>query len=424
MKEKNKKSIVKGFTLIELLAVIVIMGVLLMIAVPSVSNYINNSRKNAYITTAKELIRGATNLVNSGKLDVFDLGTTYYIPSSCIHTETGGESPYGVFDPAYIIVQYDGNSFTFYWTSRDDQGIGIPNPTLENELDVDKLVTGIDREQISTKTKIGGRKYNAVYNAECTAIAETNRISSSANDYFSDFENTRDDIVQRDNTADNNLRFYGGGPENYVTFNGEAKGWRIIGIFNDKIKLIKAQSIGNMQFHTNSNAGSNNWANSSLQTYLNTTYYNSLTDEAKNMIATNTWYIAGTSSNGFPAGDVYEYERNNATMIWEGKVGLMSMSDYLYAAGSTCTNYMAYSSDGNDIRKCKDTNWLFTGTRTWMITPSTASTPWERLVETEGYVNGYTATSSLAIRPVVFLKDDIEIVSGTGTTDDPYILGY
>ena len=93
MKEKNKKSIVKGFTLIELLAVIVIMGVLLMIAVPSVSNYINNSRKNAYITTAKELIRGATNLVNSGKLDVFDLGTTYYIPSSCMHTETGGESP-------------------------------------------------------------------------------------------------------------------------------------------------------------------------------------------------------------------------------------------------------------------------------------------------------------------------------------------
>ena len=118
MKEKNKKSIVKGFTLIELLAVIVIMGVLLMIAVPSVSNYINNSRKNAYITTAKELIRGATNLVNSGKLDVFDLGTTYYIPSSCIHTETGGESPYGAFDPAYIIVQYDGNSFTFYWTSN------------------------------------------------------------------------------------------------------------------------------------------------------------------------------------------------------------------------------------------------------------------------------------------------------------------
>ena len=34
-----------GFTLIELLAVIIILGILMIIAIPSVTSYINNSRK-------------------------------------------------------------------------------------------------------------------------------------------------------------------------------------------------------------------------------------------------------------------------------------------------------------------------------------------------------------------------------------------
>ena len=46
----------RGFTLIELLAVIIILGILMIIAIPSVTSYINNSRKSAYIDTAKEII--------------------------------------------------------------------------------------------------------------------------------------------------------------------------------------------------------------------------------------------------------------------------------------------------------------------------------------------------------------------------------
>ena len=46
MKKKN------GFTLIELLAFIIILGILMIIAIPSVTKYISDSRKNAYVDTA------------------------------------------------------------------------------------------------------------------------------------------------------------------------------------------------------------------------------------------------------------------------------------------------------------------------------------------------------------------------------------
>ena len=47
----------KGFTLIELLAVIVIMGILMMIAIPAVSRTIENSRKEAFVNVAKNYLK-------------------------------------------------------------------------------------------------------------------------------------------------------------------------------------------------------------------------------------------------------------------------------------------------------------------------------------------------------------------------------
>ena len=69
----------KGFTLIELLAVIIILGVIMLIAIPSVTTQITNSRKLTYAQTAKGIISGARTVVNSGDLPVYKPGTTYYI---------------------------------------------------------------------------------------------------------------------------------------------------------------------------------------------------------------------------------------------------------------------------------------------------------------------------------------------------------
>ena len=53
--KKSKKKVLKGFTLIELLAVIVILGILMLIAIPSVTKYIEQSRKKAFITSINNI---------------------------------------------------------------------------------------------------------------------------------------------------------------------------------------------------------------------------------------------------------------------------------------------------------------------------------------------------------------------------------
>ena len=65
MKKLNRK----GFTLIELLAVITIMGILLLVAIPAVSRTIENSRRDTFMDTAKTYINTVRNSVLADELD-------------------------------------------------------------------------------------------------------------------------------------------------------------------------------------------------------------------------------------------------------------------------------------------------------------------------------------------------------------------
>ena len=127
----------------------------MIIAVPSVTEYISNSRKNAYIATATRYIDGVRNEVNSGKFPVYDKETTYYIPGSCVSMEKGGNSPYGDWEEYYVVVTYDGTSYDYYWTSRDETNTGI-YLTYQDLLDVDRIENNVT--SISTNIGVGDRE--------------------------------------------------------------------------------------------------------------------------------------------------------------------------------------------------------------------------------------------------------------------------
>lgn len=87
---KNNK---KGFTLIELLAVIVILGVVMAIAIPSMQKIIDNSKKDTLISTAQEYINGAKTMLTSEN-SLPDYGHATVISVDDISLDRGGKSPY------------------------------------------------------------------------------------------------------------------------------------------------------------------------------------------------------------------------------------------------------------------------------------------------------------------------------------------
>ena len=168
---KNKKTKKKeAFTLIELLAVIIILGIIMVIAIPSVTKYISNSRKESYATTAKSIVDGAKTKVNEGNLPMFDPSVTYYLPYDMIETETGGSrTPFGKMEEAYAVVTYETAGYDYYWTSIDSSKTGI---SLTSYSNIDKKSIESNMEGISTDIAICGKEKIIVFNKDGT-IKET-----------------------------------------------------------------------------------------------------------------------------------------------------------------------------------------------------------------------------------------------------------
>ena len=202
------------------------------------------------------------------------------------------------------------------------------------------------------------------------------------------------------------------------------------GNMEQRLKIIRDESIGNIAY-----SNTNDWTNATLNTYLNSGDYwsNGLSADAKSMIGDALWYLGGTSNYEDVTSNFYSYERGTTVYSgrdtsWVGKVGLMYPSDYGYATGggtttdrNTCLNKEL--NNWGSLSDCYNNDWLFNSLYQWTITSRITNSRYVFNVISTGRLNYIGSdNTNYGVRPVVFLKSNIKIVDGDGSSTDPYIL--
>ena len=327
-----------AFTLVELLAVIAILTIIMVISVPQLITSIKNKKTDALEKTKDLLISAARNYVIDYELKV---PTSISIETLC---------------------------------KNDYLECPIKNP--------------IDNSNLNGYVNVDDNK---VY------VYSDTRDYITIKDYIIDLYNDESlrtsNGLKKDNTVDTNIRYYGSDPNNYVRFNNEL--WRIIGVFENNVKLVRSESLGNLSWDSSESSvndgwGVNQWGESThedgsyyegadLQVYLNKMYYggdttitcygginnktttcptNTLDNTAKSLIDNHTWNTGAPNDSKlydstpglYDTVPFYKAERGKETgkicngrdycndtvtrkTEWTGYIGLPYVTDWAYASG-------------------------------------------------------------------------------------------
>ena len=291
---------------------------------------------------------------------------------------------------------------------------------------------------------------------------------------------TKNNLMQ--DTA-GNIRYYGASPNNYVYFNCDSypstncELWRIIGVFDGKIKLMRNETIGEYSWDTsassvNSGNGVNEWSQADLMKLLNpghesesvggSLYYDSKSglcyritvnktiicdftkngiknDVTRNMIAETTWNLGGWNTSDIYSNVMYEKERGTTTVsnpsdgitratTWNGKIALPYPSDYGYATDlSKCSQTLYNYNSSTDSYACRSNDWMYsifkTNSYNWLLTPLSGDAYNAFILSSAGYVNGGgNVAGDHGVAPVLYLGSDQDIVAGDGSQSKPYQL--
>ena len=245
-------------------------------------------------------------------------------------------------------------------------------------------------------------------------------------------------------TGDNNYRYVGANPNNYICLGSDATTcpddnlFRIIGVFGDKVKVIKDKSVVKMHWDT---SNYNTWSISSLNTYLNGTYLTSI-GTLSDKIDVATWKVGGNTWDNISvstAKEVYDYEIKNPSTTastgeteYSAKIGLMYVSDYMFAVLQDNWTLVAYNSNDatKDYRAIKAENWLYLGSDEYTITRSSKNSGEVFAIYSSGEVYSYSVSCDSGeplpcgvyakyARPSFYLISSVEYSGGTGTSSDP-----
>ena len=307
-------------------------------------------------------------------------------------------------------------------------------------------------------------------------ISQYNGIQGNNNIYYHDASLTN-------GAGDNSYRFAGASESvnNYVCFGSTESPcpadnlYRIIGVFDGQVKLIKATEATSTLLGTDGayvsdttykwsnltacpsdatayiknenvtkvskkntlafeigpseptdDTGCNEWKYSKLNTInLNTNYLNNIGTTWSNMIENTTWKVSGHTTNGVTPKAMYTAEITNATKTYgpengTSKIGLMYASNYGFAADPSAwtSNMNSYSSTS-----ITSVNWMYMGLFEWTISRSVDYASSVFGVYSAGNVHDDDAAHAFGVRPVLYLKASVAYAGGSGIQSDPIIIG-
>ena len=264
-------------------------------------------------------------------------------------------------------------------------------------------------------------------------------------------------------TTPSNFICFGTFDKSTCTSNPDKYMYRIIGVFDGYIKLIKLTSLtSNLQyagagFSQISDSG-RVFANSVLKKELNgtsfltnttydylqnTTWSNKIAVNTKKSVNTTTYTNSGPNYyNSVSPSQIYLHEYNksgnsNTNGEWStynDKITVMDASDYVLSLGSTAKSMTTGTYTNRNTLK---TSWLFLGNNKYGNTSgnytteqttasygiqSTISYIYSWTINPSGYLYQTSISNSYAVRPVFYLTKDTTSNNGTGTLSDPYLI--
>ena len=354
-----------------------------------------------YILTSK----GSKDVIVEGLLSDATNGVSDFDDASKTELNAGLKGTYG-------------NIYKIYNDSMSLKG----NEEYDLYLFVDENATNTTMGK-TFSAGVAVKAYDRESNLAEWVIAKYTGVQGENNIYYHD-------STLANGAGDNSYRYAGASESvnNYICLGSDATTcpdanlFRIIGVFGDKTKVIRAKSVGDKAWHSSS---SNTWSSSSLNTYLDGEYLTSLGTLA-DKIATTTWKVGGgTWSNIATSVPKTAYQNEvgssaSSTTV-DKKIGLMYVSDYYYSASPSAWTLVGYNkSDATkDYRAAKTTNWLYLGSTEWTISRYSDNTSSAFFVNSTGIVFSDFVTYSYAVRPSFNLESSVKYVSGSGSMSDP-----
>ena len=356
-------------------------------------------------------------------------------------------------------------TFTVTFINLDTNQVGNQNKNLTGKVLIqqEKIILNL-----SDVAKSGDNL------ADSIKLLSQKSISSISNLYYHDSN-------LENGANDNSYRYAGASDQvnNYVCFGSNVTPcptdnlYRIIGVFGDKVKLIKSDyatstllgtdgdykekysydsskykgntnNLANIAGYTwnyknnttiNSGYGSNTWSTSLLnKTNLNKNFITNIGADWAAKIAETTWKVGGNTWANIgtqPAKTAYQNEivspvttntTDNAT-DYSAKVGLMYVSDYMYAAPQDKWTLVGYNRDASkDYRAAISVNWMYMGLYEWTLSRDAVIASNAFRVDNTGDVLSDNANSALVLRPVFNLTSSVNYASGSGTAADPILV--